>query len=292
MSMPVTVNDNISWIRLIARPNSDEIMCLARWRSSNRNYSGAIVWNGAAWINPVTLETACDSQIACETLDGAYSTNMALVVYVNGADLTLPKYRTYNSASGTWSGEAGMPVALQYEPRWIRVEYSADGALAYACFLTRRSSTRFYLQGAYWNGSAWGTTYNNFGNRRIETADRRCFDIAWSSQTNTLMVVASEWNQNAQSYMLETGGGISNQYGSLAPTDDGQWCVLKADPFTSEFYYLAQDAPGEDVNFQRWIGTEWSLFPVLETATANNNYNFTDFAFRRDSASTNCWPLR
>lgn len=67
--------------------------------------------------------------------------------------------------------------------------------------------------------------------------------------------------------------------------------MLAKRPFTSEFYYLAQD-DDDCVNFQRWNGTAWSLFTELEDNTSDNNYNFTDFSFRQDSVSTNCWPVR
>ncbi len=276
-SINVGASNNIQWIRLVARPGSDQILCLARWRKDTgnkkyfRNYSSAIIWNGTNWFGLTNLEYDCDSDIDCETMDVAWSSNAALVVYINGPDLTQPKYRTYTA--GSWSAE-GTNTALDDEPIWIRVEYSPDGAQAYAGFLQSGKQ----LQGAYWNGSAWGSS-NNFGNLEIDT--RRCFDIAWSSQTNTLMVVYS-LNANAQKYWLSTG-----ESGSLESTDDGQWCVLKPDPFTSDFYYIALD-DRNDVNLQRWTGSEWILFPELEPGSAND-YLSIDMAFRRDSAVTNGW---
>ena len=291
-SAPATINVGaggaIQWVRLISRPNTDEIMCLARWRTGSRNYSSAIIWNGSIWTNLTNLEDNCSSQISYETLDGAYSTNSALVVYINGGSTAarrIPKYKVYNAFAGTWSGENSMVSLGNVEPRWIRVEYSPDGTLAYAALLN--SGTQ--LQGAYWNGSVWGV-YNTFSNATMEISTRRCFDIAWSSQGNTLMVVYSRQNLNYQSYMLEAGGGSFASYGSMATTDDGQWCVLKADPFTSEFYYMAIDDQS-DVNLQRWAGAAWTLFPELENGSALTYLSF-DFAFRRDGASTNCWPAR
>lgn len=287
-SSPLPINvgasNGVYWIRLIPKPGTNEIMCLARWRAGTRNYSSGIIWNGATWIGLTNLEYNCDSDIARETLDGAYSTNMALVVYINGSGNArrIPKYKIYNAISGTWSGESNMVSLGTVMPRWIRVEYSSDGSLAYVGIL--HSGTG--LKGTYRRGSAWDAYYD-FGS--LDTVNRRTFDIAWSSQTNTLMVVYSP-NQNAQSYLLATGGGSSNQYGSLVSTDDGQWCLLKADPFTSEFYYLAID-DANDVNFQRWTGSSWTLFPEPENGSSLN-YLSIDFTFRRDSASANYWPLR
>jgi len=282
-----------SWIRLISKPGTNEIMCLARWRKTTApagNYSSAIIWNGTIWTNRITLETNCASEILYETMDGAYSASTALVVYINGntpAQRRIPKYRTYTN--GGWSAQNTMPQlpTANTQPRWIRVEYSPDGTLAYAGLLI--SNTR--LQGKYWRGSVWDTTtYYNFGNVTIEVSTNRAFDIAWSSQTNTLMVVYSQQNRNYQSFLLETGGGTSSSNGNLVSTDDGQKCILQADPFTSEFYYMAIDDQ-DDVNFQRWTGSAWTLFPEPEI-NSPLAYNAIDFAFRRDSASTNCWPVR
>lgn len=284
-SINVGANSVIQWVRLVSRPGTNEIMCLARWDAGN-NYSSAIIWNGAIWTNLTILESNCNSTINYETLDGAYSANTALVVYINGATLAqrrIPKYRIYTN--GVWSTEKTMePGSVGANPRWIRVEYNTDGAQAYACIMQANR----YLYGAYWNGSAWGS-YNTFSNAQLDIVSRRCFDIAWSSQTNTLMVAYS-LNQNAQSYLLATDGGSSNRYGNLVSTDDGRWCVVKADPFTSEFYYGALDDQS-DVNFQRWTGSSWTLFPELENASSLT-YLSIDFGFRRDSASRNCWPVR
>lgn len=300
-SAPSNINvgatNAIYWIRLISKPGTNEIMCLARWRKTTNpqgNYSSAIIWNGSIWTNYIPLERQVGTvgDLAYETFDGAYAstTNQALVAYINGPTLTQPKYRTYTSAG--WSAEkTNSALGGNGTSRWIRVEYSPNSALAYAGFL--HSGTR--LQGAYWTNGGW-SGYNNFSNLNIATSARRAFDIVWSSQTNTLMVVYSRNDQDAQSYMLTIHAGSpesSTNDGSLVSTgsgDRGQWCVLKADPFTSEFYYLAIDNRS-DVNLQRWTGSDWTLFPEPE-ATSALTYLSIDFTFRRDSASRNCWPVR
>jgi hypothetical protein len=288
-SINVGANGDIRWIRLVSRPSTNEIMCLARWRKSPpsaANYSSAIIWNGAIWTNLITLETNCASTINYEQMDATYSSNSAMVVYINGssaAQRRFPKYRTYNAVTNGWSGQNTMST-LGAEPAWMRVAYSFNGAQAYACFMRQRSPHP-RLSGTYWNGISWGS-YNTFFDADM-AINKRCFDIAWSSRTNTLMVAYSRWTMHAQSYMISTNGGITARYGSLVSTDDGQWCVLKADPFSSDFYYLALDDQ-DDVNFQRWNGSSWSLFPELETGSADDYCNI-DFVFRRDNQVTNSW---
>lgn len=294
-SAPVSINvgatNPIYWIRLISKPGTNEIMCLARWqRTASANYSSAIIWNGSAWTNYIPLERECASQINRETLDASYSTNSALVVYINGVANArrIPKHRTYTSSG--WSVEKSMTgLGGSRIPQWIRVEYSIYSTQAYAAISCSDSS----LQGAYWRGTIWDAAYTTFSNN-LASIIYRPFDIAWISQGNTLMAVYWQSTLGAPSYLLAAGGGASNYYADMVSggsTDRGRWCVLKADPFTPEFYCLTQDNQS-DVNLQRWYGTAWSIFPELETTTSDNNYNFTDFTFRRDSASTNCWPLR
>jgi len=284
-SINVGATNPVQWIRLIAKPGSDEIMCLARWRNTTpkkandrRNYSSAIVWNGSGWTNYIPLERGCDSEIAFESMDAAWSSNSALVVYINGAttaEQRRPKYRIFNTILNSWSAEMTNATQLSAAPYWIRTEYSADGSQAYACFLQSGKQ----LQGAYWNGSVWGG-YTDFG--ILETADYRDFDIAWSSQANTLMVVYCLNNASAHSYMIETEGS-SPVYGIIADSnDDGRWSVLQADPYSSEFYYIALDA-ARDVNLRRWTGAAWILISELE-AGSDFDYLSIDMAFRRDSA--------
>jgi hypothetical protein len=55
------------WVRLVAQPGSDNILCLVRWQIGSRtNYSSAMVWNGTGWGNSASLESNCVAEIAYE----------------------------------------------------------------------------------------------------------------------------------------------------------------------------------------------------------------------------------
>ncbi len=285
--VPLGANGPVYWVRLVSRPGQNEIMCLARWRQGN-NYSGAIVWNGASWSsNTVSLESNCVSEINYQTFDAAYSANAAMVVYINGANAAerlKPKYKIYNATSMTWSAEASMDSlggnGDNNQPKWIRVEYSPDGTMAYAAFILKVSA-RF--RGTYWNGSAWGE-YNKFNNVSLYSGQERAFDIAWSSRANTLMVVYS-LNQTALSYMLTSGAGSTTNFGDLVATDKVRWCVLKPDPCSADFYCLTLDNK-KDVSFQRWTGAAWTTNNLLRLeASSDTSYSTIDFSFRPESAA-------
>jgi len=267
----------ISWVRLVPKPASNEIMMLARWRKSTNprgNYTSAIVWNGSTWANLQALEVLCGSSIDCESMDAAYSTNNTALVLYNGTDVNInnPKYRTWSAAG--WSTQCVM-ATVGAIPQWIRTEFNPNGTNAYAAFLGANSK----LNGAHWNGSAWGT-YTNFANVTIESAAYRDFDIAWCSQSNMIMVTYCQLNVDGHLYMTQVVGD-SPAYGSLpAGTTDGRWSVLKPDPNSADFVYMAID-DGSDVNAYRWNGSEWSLISELETAS-DSSYDSIGFAFRRD----------
>lgn len=275
-SINVAAGGAIRWVRLVSRPGTNEVMCLVRWSVGPADYSSAIVWKGNTWTNLQTLENNCSSEISYDTMDATYSSNSALVVYINGANATQrsrPKYRTYQSS--TWSGE-GVMTALGAAPCWMRVEFSPDGSLAFAGFLYLSGSSR--LGGSYWDGSTW-SPYETFKNAKLETSARRDFDVAWGTRSNVLMVTYCELNTHAHSYMLDTPLAAP-VYGSMAAVDDGRWCVLKRIPGTDGFLYMSVDDQS-DVHFQRWNGTSWALMAEKEEL-ANLDYNFLDMAFRKE----------
>jgi hypothetical protein len=266
----------IRWVRLVPKMGSNEIMLLVRCSDTGTgwNYSYAAVWDGAAWGNVQALE-ACASEANYETMDAAYTANSAVAVYINGATATarrFPKYRVY--AAGVWGAEGSVNAAtrLPAAPRWVRVESRAGTTNAFAAFLTTGRSFR----GSYWNETAW-SAYETFQNATLDNASYRGFDIAWCSQTNLLMVVYCK-NQNAHSYMVQTQG-LPAVYGTLPATDDGRWSVVKKDPYSPDFLYLAID-DRNDVNLQRWDGATWNLLPELETSSSAS-YGSVDIAFRR-----------
>lgn len=268
----------IRWVRLIPKRGSNEIMLMARWQTTppTRNHSSAIIWNGSTWTNLQPLEVNCKSEIDYETMDAAFMANSAIAVYINGnttGQRSQPNYRTYD-ASG-WS-EEGTMTSLGEEPRWIRVEASQAGTGSSAAFLYEDGGGR--LKSSYWNGSDW-SSYDDFQGIQLETSTQRDFDIAWSSQTNSVMVTYCKSNVKTHSYMLWTVGG-STTYGNMASgTGDGRWSVLKADPLTSDFLYMSID-DNNDVNIQRWDGASWVLLEEVEESS-NLSYDSIGIAFLR-----------
>lgn len=270
----------IRWVRLVPRPGSNNIILLARWTTlNNYNYSAAIIWNGSTWANRTTLENNTRSTIIYEPLDAAYSTNgNAIVIYVNGGTSTVrrrPKYKRWNGSS--WSAEQSM-TTISAEPFWFRVEFSRDGAYAYALFLNSIG----LLRGSLWTASSstW-SAYDIIG--RIQTAAYRDCDVAWNSQTNTAMAVYALLGQTSHSYMTRTPPGSAIYNNNVIPVGaNGRWSVLRHDPFYPDFLYVSLDS-ASDVNVFLWDGEQRRWVPLGEIEISSNfNYNTIDVTFRRD----------
>jgi hypothetical protein len=274
-SIDVGATTAIRWIRMVSRPGSNNIILLARWRPGN-NYSSAIIWNGSSWGNQTGLENNTDSVIDYECQDAGYATNgNAIVIYVNGgtqAARRRPKYKTWNGSN--WSVENTM-AQIGAQPYWFRIEYSRDGSYAYGLFLDGNA----YLYGSLWQ-SGWGT-YDNIGILAAYTT--RPFDVAWNSQSNTVMAVYGLSGQTNHSYMIRTPPGIALYNNNVIPVGAaGRWSVLRADPFRPDFIYVSLDSAA-DVNVFLWDGeqNQWRSLGEVETLS-NVNYNSIDVAFRRD----------
>ncbi len=263
----------IAWVRLVPRPASSNILCLLRWSAAGSGpYSAAVIWNGSDWVRSQLLENNTGAPLAYETFDGAWSSNRALVVYINGSGTArrVPKHRWYNGAS--WGAEQATWPSVGALPRWIRMTFDSEGTQAFAA-VANASGT---LRGIPWDGTNWGTTYTNFGT--LETTTYRCFDVAWSPMDNTLLVIYGRQNDAAHAFMWQPAGGAA-RFGTLPATADARWSEVRADPVLNGFFYLAIDA-ASDVNAHGWDGTRWLLHPELEVSSLVT-YNTISMAYRR-----------
>jgi len=281
VNVGAAANASIRWLRLVSRPLTDDMMLLARYAIGAANYSMAIRWDGSVWTNLASLETNCASLINFETMDVAYSTSRATVVYVNGttaAARQVLKYKEFTNSLARWSAEKSISaVAVGGEPQWMRIEFNAQGTNAYfACEHVTR-----LLKGSFWNGTTW-SAYSNFtAATPLHSFTNRAFDVAWSSQTNSYMVVFCRQNTTNHSYVFQrVGAAVAPPAVMAAGTAPGCWSVLRADPKLNEFIYSSIDA-SNDVCIQRWKTNSWVLLGEVET-NSSPNYNSIDIGFRRD----------
>ena len=282
INIGAAAGSSIRWIRLVPSPDSNQILLLVRW-VNGRNYSSAMIWNGAAWANLQALEANCASEINYETVDGAFLSRTGMVVYINGANAAarrIPKYKRWNGAA--WSAQDSLPQlpVMNTQPRWIRSEFNSRSNDCFVAILD--NTTR--LNGTHWTGTAW-SAYTSFGVANgvlLDTSTYRAFDLAWGRQTNALMVLYAQASATYRSYMIQPQGGAAT-YGSTADTASlGRWLILRDDPSKPEFIYMGLDS-ANDVNLQRWDGSAWSLVAELGTASSVS-YNSIDAAFRADSS--------
>ncbi len=145
-------NGNPEWVRLAAKPGSNEVVCgILDSNQRLRMY----IWTGSAWASSVEICT--DTWRSDRRLfDVAYQPDglNALVVY--GQNSTALAFRTYNGTS--WSAAANMTDwggnPAQNRPSFVRVVPWLSGG---EMFVVASTSSNDNLNAWRWSGTAFGS---------------------------------------------------------------------------------------------------------------------------------------
>jgi hypothetical protein len=178
----------IQWVRLVAKPNTDEILLVFR-RDSDDDHSNvqtcAQIWNGSAWGNVIILtETASYYNYQC--FDAAYEHDGDAMVVWAQSDRTI-RYSRWGGAS--WSAPTTIYTGTDLT-HWIKLaaDPNSDNILMSALNADKD------VHVTVWNGTAWSSnlkieedTYEN--NKRIMDV---CFEqssgrglVVWGDSTPT-----------------------------------------------------------------------------------------------------------
>lgn len=278
-SVPVTQATGVPrWIRLEAKPGSNEIILVYKDANSDIN---ALVWNGTSWGNEQLMENNAPTASA-QSFDVAYEqqSGHAMVTWAQSSS-AIPQYRVWNGT--IWSAENafGAPgqMALTPSSNLYFLRLVADPASNQLALGTSNFDLDFYVQ--VWNGSTWGVgtgspmaltpvlQYNN----------RRQFDLAWERTTGKLLAV---YDTNATSstgfYRTWTSAGNWSSAVALpAGAVDPAWIQLRNDPNSNQMFVGLLDSQS-DITLHRWNGTSWMDSTEVETSaptTANEAFMIT-----------------
>jgi len=231
-------------------------------------------WNGSAYTNLSTVETntptATNSplEVAYEQQSGG-----ALVIWSRSASTTC-KYRTWN---GSVLGSEGSLPACSSNALWLRS--ASDPTSDQVMVAALDSNKALYVM--LWDGSTWSSS------RQVATglpySDRRCFDIAWDTSGNHVMVT---YSTSSGVYYWKWTKGTALSTGSPATglnlSTTAHLIRLLADPNSDNFHIFTAvmlNSGAWPTYSARWNST---------TSAFENLTNFTDYTAGND---LNIMPL-
>lgn len=290
----------LGWIRLEAKPGSDEI--LLGTQDGNSDVYGA-VWNGSSWGNSQVMTTAAALQ-AAQCFDIAYeqTSGEGLFVFVD-ASTGMPVNRTW---TGVWSSspliQTGNNITLSANASWLKLSPKAGSNEIQLLWLDRQT-TPFKtpdLQSAIWDGANWGNgeeLNTSVYSQGTAYGTQRGFDVAYERSSGDCLIVYSTSPPRGGSlpiYRTRASGATSfsaeASANGMTGGDYPVWVTLASDPESTSndiFYVGVDSAATPDLNAQRWGGASWNANQELNTAIFPGNTDNSEsyaFAFTRVAA--------
>ncbi len=241
-------------LRLAAHPSSDEMTLVV---SNDASHDYAVVWDGAAWGNGITLEATgsgndrTDVFVTYEQQSGE-----ALVVYGSGSgDI---HHRTWNGAS--WESESILAGIGGGYARWTTLGADPTSDRIGLGVLTNDADVWF----AIWDGTGWidqvTATTTSTGTTELPMA------VAFESASG--QAVAS-YGETGNQLLYRTWASGSGWSGSAKIVEIGATTnsmVLEPDPASDAAMLVVQD-DNSDLHWIPWSGSAWGADNVLETSS-------------------------
>lgn len=222
------------------------------------NSIAAQIWNGSAWSSAQQL-SANGGGTSTRSFDIAYEqdTGRALVVYPQGSQPAIPKYRLWNGTS--WLPEASTGVVGTGILRWVRlIEKPASSELI---LMTLDSNSDLYAQ--VWNGSLW--SFVTLLESTIESPSYQAFDGAYEQQSGNALLVWAEKDSATPKYSTWNGTAFSNEAaGKSTGSTDLFWLKLAPDSQSDTMLLGILDG-GRDMNVQIWNSSGFSTDVELDS---------------------------
>ncbi len=247
--------------QLVPDPRSDRMMLVV---SNNSSQDYAMVWDGNAWGNSVTLSASgtgddrTDVNATWQTLSGD-----AVVVYGKGA--TSAYARTWNGAS--WSSETTITPAggAAGTVRWTMMASDPGSDRTALAVLTNSNDVWLAVHdGVSWGSKqlatsiATGSTFPNVA-------------IGFESGSGDLLTTYANSTNNVQFRVLPNGGSWSAEQVGPNVGSGQNSMVLYPDP-NGDRTMLATNVNNSDLNYVLWDGDAWGTpyEPTTNTGEVKN----------------------
>ncbi|WP_370574216.1 VWA domain-containing protein [Methanomethylovorans sp.] len=268
---------DVGWVKMASDPFSDEILLITLDDSLDMR---AQVWNGNSWGNSVSITNNAETyNYQCFDVIYEQQTGNALVVWTDGSSNTI-KYRIWNGSS--WSSENTISSFSSNSIYWIKM--AADTNSNNVIMGIETGDYDIYVTS--WNTTSWSLPI------RVETSlsdyNRRTMDVAFERESGKGLVV---WGDSSTVPKYRTWNGSWSSEASAFDLLDSstRWVQLTPDPLSNDMFLITSDG-SNDINIQKWDGTEWSI-PAEVEVSSSYSYECFDLAFTPQNDSYTSTPV-
>ncbi|MCD6365062.1 MAG: DUF2341 domain-containing protein, partial [Planctomycetes bacterium] len=246
--------------RLIPKPGTNEMLLLTmNWH----NDLYAQIWNGSAWGDShLITATARTSSYQCFDAAYEYGTGEFVVVWSehNSYDV---RYCTYN---GTWSAHTILyDESSSDEAFWIKLASDPNSSRIIMGALDDARDINVSI----WDGSSWSAVTEVEDDAPGD--DRRYFDVAFEQVSGEAMIAWSDDTYTPKYRIWDGSWGNETSASNIGYYT--RWVRLEPDSISDEIFLMTSDR-ANDINIQKWDGSEWSDAIELET---RSNYGYECF---------------
>ena len=265
---------NVKFVKLAAKPNSDEIIAAVLGQCS---YLHGQVWNGTDWGNSILLSTNVYTYTSQE-YDIAYGQNSgrAMVAWQD-SNIQTPKYRIWNGTG--WEAEKNASSIGASSGLWYKLatKKGTDNML----LATVDNNQDLNVQ--FWDGASWGAATELDSSVESYATPVKSFDAAYeqSSSPERVMVAYADDDDTIPKYYLWDGASWGAKRNATDIGSQPYWIELEPD-IKSNDMFLATNDEDEDVNVQLWSSVSGNFSEKFEAeVSAISNQMALGIAFDR-----------
>lgn len=266
----------IRWVRLEAKPNSDEMVLVTL--DSSRDIR-AQVWDGDSWGNVLQVtNNARTANYQCFDVIYEQGTGRAMVAWAESGSV---KYRIWNGIS--WESE--QTVHSFSNVNWVKLAADPNSN----SIMLGAHASSYYIHVAVWDGSSWPSSQLGWVEDYTYRVDVRSVDVAFEQQTGKGIVV---WGDRSTVPKYRTwSGSWSGESSALDLGSSGytRWVQLTPDPISNEVFLMTSDG-NTDLNIQKWSGSSFISTAQVEPSSTWN-YECFDIVFSIPEASVESTPV-
>ena len=244
--------NNFTFVRLVAKPNSNQIVALVL--GGNKDVIG-LIWNGSSFGHVLTLETDA-SYSGEQCFDAAYEqvSGRSVVAWArNGSNQ--PHYAIWDGTAWQASSAASN---IGSEAHWLRL--AADPSGNKLIMFTLDNANDYNAQ--VWSGSAWGAA-DQFATD-APNHDRRDMDVAFEPTGTQALVMYSRSSATSPCYRTFNGASWSAE--QLGPSLGVVSGIIQLQPSAGgEVFVAIRERDNRQLHFMRWTGSGFTNNQTVET---------------------------